>query len=181
MNGPLIVDDVVLVLRASLDGVALAFLADHQVESHLKGGALMRVLEFGASPIRASSCTTQAVASNRRRSCLDQCPPALDEFAPGASGSNFADGRPTIISGILALWLCAMKRRPLRSTAKVNDLKGNEQYARLDTVSPNNQNSAVSFTRDEFESARKTDVLAFHCKTCQANWPPTKQAEIARM
>ena len=50
VNGPLIVDDVVLVLRAALDGIGLAFLAEHQVESHLKSGALIRVLESWCQP-----------------------------------------------------------------------------------------------------------------------------------
>ena len=50
MNGPLIVDDVALVLRAALDGVGLAFVAEHQVESHLKNGALIRVLESWCQP-----------------------------------------------------------------------------------------------------------------------------------
>jgi DNA-binding transcriptional LysR family regulator len=44
VTGPLIVDDVMLVLRAALDGIGLAFLAEHQVESHLESGALVRVL-----------------------------------------------------------------------------------------------------------------------------------------
>ena len=39
VNGPLIVDDVVLVLRAALDGVGLAFLAEHQVESQISRAA----------------------------------------------------------------------------------------------------------------------------------------------
>src|ERR671916_852402 len=50
VTGPLIVDDVVLVLRAALDGVGLAFLAEHQVESHLESGALIRVLESWCQP-----------------------------------------------------------------------------------------------------------------------------------
>jgi DNA-binding transcriptional LysR family regulator len=44
------VDEVVLVLRAALDGVGLAFLAEHQVELHLKSGALIRVLESWCQP-----------------------------------------------------------------------------------------------------------------------------------
>jgi DNA-binding transcriptional LysR family regulator len=50
VNGPLIVDDVALVLRAALDGVGLAFLAEHQVDLHLKSGALVRVLESWCQP-----------------------------------------------------------------------------------------------------------------------------------
>ncbi|HYI96121.1 MAG TPA: LysR family transcriptional regulator [Bryobacteraceae bacterium] len=50
VTGPLTVDDVILVLRAALDGVGLAFLAEHQVESHLESGALVRVLESWCQP-----------------------------------------------------------------------------------------------------------------------------------
>ena len=50
VNGPLIVDDVLLVLRAALDGVGLAFLSEHQVLSHLATGALLRVLEAWCQP-----------------------------------------------------------------------------------------------------------------------------------
>jgi DNA-binding transcriptional LysR family regulator len=50
VTGPLVVDDVMLVLRAALDGVGLAFLAEHQVESHLESGALVRVLQSWCQP-----------------------------------------------------------------------------------------------------------------------------------
>jgi DNA-binding transcriptional LysR family regulator len=50
VNGPLIVDDVLLVLRAALDGVGLAFLSEHQVVSHLATGALVSVLEAWCQP-----------------------------------------------------------------------------------------------------------------------------------
>jgi DNA-binding transcriptional LysR family regulator len=50
VHGPLIVDDVALVLRAALDGVGLAFLSHHQVHSQLDTGALVRVLEPWCQP-----------------------------------------------------------------------------------------------------------------------------------
>jgi DNA-binding transcriptional LysR family regulator len=50
VNGPLIVDDVELVIRAALDGVGLAFLSEHQVVPHLRSGALVRVLEPWCQP-----------------------------------------------------------------------------------------------------------------------------------
>ena len=50
VNGPLIVDDVELVIRAALDGVGLAFLSEHQVVPHLDSGALVRVLETWCQP-----------------------------------------------------------------------------------------------------------------------------------
>ena len=53
-------------------------------------------------------------------------------------------------------------------------------HARLDTVCPNNHNLTVTFSRDEFEAALKSGALVFHCNTCEANWPPTKE-EIAKV
>jgi DNA-binding transcriptional LysR family regulator len=44
VSGPLIVDDVILVVRAALDGVGLAFMSDEMAASHLASGALVRVL-----------------------------------------------------------------------------------------------------------------------------------------
>ena len=52
--------------------------------------------------------------------------------------------------------------------------------AQLDAVCRNNHNLTVAFTRDEFEAALKTGGLVFHCNTCDANWPPTKE-EIAKI
>jgi hypothetical protein len=52
--------------------------------------------------------------------------------------------------------------------------------ARLDTVCPNNHNLTVTFERDEFEAALKSGDLVFHCNTCEANWPPSKE-EIAKI
>src|SRR3954453_8027876 len=50
VNGPLIVDDVELVLRAAIAGVGLGFLSEHQVAPHLANGALVRVLEPWCQP-----------------------------------------------------------------------------------------------------------------------------------
>jgi DNA-binding transcriptional LysR family regulator len=50
VHGPLIVDDVALVLRAALDGVGLAFLSQQQVQSQLDTGLLVRVLETWCQP-----------------------------------------------------------------------------------------------------------------------------------
>jgi len=48
--GPLVVDDVELSIRASLDGVGLAFVDDDRVAGHLARGALVRVLEDWCPP-----------------------------------------------------------------------------------------------------------------------------------
>ena len=50
MNGPLIVDDVEILVRAALDGVGLAFVSDEYVALHLASGALVRVLEDWCQP-----------------------------------------------------------------------------------------------------------------------------------
>src|SRR5438034_567758 len=50
VNGPLIVDDVELVIRAALDGVGLAYLGEDRAALHLDSGALVRVLEQWCQP-----------------------------------------------------------------------------------------------------------------------------------
>ena len=48
--GPLLVDDVGLMMQAALDGVGLAFVIEDYAEPHLKTGALVRVLEDWCQP-----------------------------------------------------------------------------------------------------------------------------------
>src|SRR5947207_325375 len=50
VNGPLIVDDVEIVIRAALDGIGLAFVGEDKVAEHLVSGALLRVLEDWCQP-----------------------------------------------------------------------------------------------------------------------------------
>src|SRR3954465_960432 len=50
VDGPLVVDDVELVLRAALDGVGLAYLGEDRAAPHLDSGALVRVLEQWCQP-----------------------------------------------------------------------------------------------------------------------------------
>jgi len=50
VNGPLIVDDLELVIRAAIDGVGLAFMGDDRAAPHLATGALLRVLEDWCQP-----------------------------------------------------------------------------------------------------------------------------------
>jgi DNA-binding transcriptional LysR family regulator len=50
VNGPLIVDDLELVIRAALDGVGLAYMAEENATPHLARGALVRVLEDWCQP-----------------------------------------------------------------------------------------------------------------------------------
>jgi hypothetical protein len=49
----------------------------------------------------------------------------------------------------------------------------------FEIVCPNNHNQTVTFTREEFESALKSDTLVFHCNTCDTDWPPTS-GEISK-
>lgn len=50
VDGPLIVDEVELIVRAAIDGVGLAFMAEETAAPHLASGALMRVLEDWCPP-----------------------------------------------------------------------------------------------------------------------------------
>jgi DNA-binding transcriptional LysR family regulator len=50
VNGPLIVDDVEIVIRAAIDSAGLAFLSEERVAQHLASGALVRVLEDWCQP-----------------------------------------------------------------------------------------------------------------------------------
>jgi DNA-binding transcriptional LysR family regulator len=50
VEGPLIVDDVELIVRAAIDGVGLAFMAEETAAPHLASGALVRVLEDWCPP-----------------------------------------------------------------------------------------------------------------------------------
>src|SRR5215467_11685247 len=50
VNGPLIVDDVEILLRAAIDGVGLAFVSEDTAAPHIASGALVRVLEDWCQP-----------------------------------------------------------------------------------------------------------------------------------
>src|SRR5204863_377332 len=50
VNGPLIVDDVEIMVRAAIDGVGLAFMSEEHAAPHVASGALVRVLEDWCPP-----------------------------------------------------------------------------------------------------------------------------------
>jgi DNA-binding transcriptional LysR family regulator len=50
VNGPLIVDNVELLIRAAVDGVGLAFMLEEHAAPHLASGALVRVLDDWCPP-----------------------------------------------------------------------------------------------------------------------------------
>lgn len=50
VNGPLIVDDLELVVRAALEGIGLVFVAEHEIAPYLAEGKLVRVLQDWCQP-----------------------------------------------------------------------------------------------------------------------------------
>jgi DNA-binding transcriptional LysR family regulator len=50
VNGPLIVDDVELVICAAVEGIGLSFVSEGLVEPQLKSGELIRVLDDWCQP-----------------------------------------------------------------------------------------------------------------------------------
>jgi DNA-binding transcriptional LysR family regulator len=50
VDGPLVVDDVELVIRAALDGVGLAYVGEDRAAPHIERGAFVRVLESWCQP-----------------------------------------------------------------------------------------------------------------------------------
>jgi len=50
VNGPLIVDDLELVVRAALDGVGLAYVAEQEIAAYLSNGTLVTVLQDWCQP-----------------------------------------------------------------------------------------------------------------------------------
>ena len=50
VSGPLVVDDVGLVVQAALDGVGLAFVGEEVVSAHVRSGGLVRVLDDWCQP-----------------------------------------------------------------------------------------------------------------------------------
>jgi DNA-binding transcriptional LysR family regulator len=50
VSGPLVVDDVAIVIRAAIDGVGLAFITEEQAAPLLADGSLVRVLEDWCKP-----------------------------------------------------------------------------------------------------------------------------------
>jgi len=50
VDGPLVVDDAQLLIRAACDGVGLAFLMEQHAAPHVKSGALVRVLDDWCEP-----------------------------------------------------------------------------------------------------------------------------------
>jgi DNA-binding transcriptional LysR family regulator len=50
VNGPLIVDDVELLVRAAVEGLGLAFMSEELAAQHLGKGTLVRVLEDWCQP-----------------------------------------------------------------------------------------------------------------------------------
>ena len=45
----------------------------------------------------------------------------------------------------------------------------------FEIVCPNDHNQTVTFSQKEFEADLKSGALVFHCNTCDANWPPSRE------
>ena len=67
VDGPLVVDDVQLLIRAALDGVGLTFLMAEHAAPYLASGALVRVLEDWCAPFPGYFCTIRADGNNPPR------------------------------------------------------------------------------------------------------------------
>jgi DNA-binding transcriptional LysR family regulator len=50
VSGPLIVDDIELMICAAIDGVGLAFMSDEHAAPHIANGSLLGVLEDWSPP-----------------------------------------------------------------------------------------------------------------------------------
>jgi DNA-binding transcriptional LysR family regulator len=50
VNGPLVIDDMDVAIRAAMDGIGMAFSLEQYIGPHLASGALVRVLEDWCLP-----------------------------------------------------------------------------------------------------------------------------------
>ena len=65
VEGPLVVDDVQLLIRAAVDGVGLTFLMEEQAAPYLASGALVRVLEDWCEPFAGYFLLSEPAAAAR--------------------------------------------------------------------------------------------------------------------
>jgi hypothetical protein len=49
------------------------------------------------------------------------------------------------------------------------------KHIEFEIVCPNDHNQTVKFSQADFEAELKSGALVFHCNTCDANWPPSKE------
>jgi hypothetical protein len=69
VDGPLVVDDVPLLIRATVDGVGLTFLMEEQAAPYLASGALVRVLEDWCEPFAGHFLYYPRATRSTRPSC----------------------------------------------------------------------------------------------------------------
>ncbi len=95
VEGPLIVDDLDLLLRSAIDGAGLAFAFEQHVTPHLASGALVRVLEDVVSAVPrllrllrdAPPAAARARGADRRAPPLTRCRSRPRRRAPIPCGS----------------------------------------------------------------------------------------------
>jgi DNA-binding transcriptional LysR family regulator len=80
VNGPLIIDDMDMTIRAAMDGIGLAFSLEDYVAPHLASGALVRVLEDWCPPFagflpllpESAAAAGRALGSHQRASPVER-------------------------------------------------------------------------------------------------------------
>jgi len=50
----------------------------------------------------------------------------------------------------------------------------------FEILCPNNHEQTIAYSAREFEAELKSGDLVFHCNTCEANWPPSRE-DIAKI
>ena len=65
VSGPLILDDVDLMIQAAMDGAGLAFMAEGRAAPHLASGTLERVLEDRSPPFRVTAFSRNLTRTGR--------------------------------------------------------------------------------------------------------------------
>ena len=70
MEGPVIVDEPEVLVRAAMDGAGIAYLFEQQVAAGLADGRLLPLLDAWTPPFPVSICTIRQTAKCRARCVL---------------------------------------------------------------------------------------------------------------
>jgi len=92
VEGQLIFNTTFAIVDAALRGYGVAYVPENLVESHIRGGELVQVLDDWSPPFAAFSCSIRAVIRSRRRfgSSSMRCATAVDgrQARPGLPAST---------------------------------------------------------------------------------------------